>query len=226
MVSQAPTIYSLQAPKDISLSDIEAELSQIWQSYGIGDANGALPAATRATTFSLVVYEPEETQYLLTASGFYNGPIDGILGPQTIAALREAQKAFGLDRTGKTTPEILARLREEVAKRHSSGATLDNGNSASYSLDAKSPRIADEIALRNPCRIIALISNSWRRRRRKSSSFCLLPNSKAVLKHTHLLRIHHSYRHRCRFGTDRWDDSGIVDWRFTEVSLVEGNTRP
>ena len=156
MVSQAPTIYSLQAPKDISLSDIEAELSQIWQSYGIGDANGALPAATRATTFSLVVYEPEETQYLLTASGFYNGPIDGILGPQTIAALREAQKAFGLDRTGKTTPEILARLREEVAKRHSSGATLDNGNSASYSLDAKSPRIADEIALRNPCRIIAL----------------------------------------------------------------------
>ncbi|MBW4448910.1 MAG: glucose-6-phosphate dehydrogenase assembly protein OpcA [Spirirestis rafaelensis WJT71-NPBG6] len=157
MVSQAPTIYSLQAPKDISLSDIEAELSQIWQSYGIGDANGALPAATRATTFSLVVYEPEETQYLLTASGFYNGPIDGILGPQTIAALREAQKAFGLDRTGKTTPEILARLREEVAKRHSSGANLDNGSTASYSLDAKSPRIADEIALRNPCRIIALI---------------------------------------------------------------------
>lgn len=156
MVSQAPTIYSLQAPKDISLSDIEAELSQIWQSYGIGDANGALPAATRATTFSMVVYEPEETQYLLTASGFYNGPIDGILGPQTIAALREAQKAFGLERTGKTTPEILARLREEVAKRHSSGATLDNGNSASYTLDATSPRIADEIALRNPCRIIAL----------------------------------------------------------------------
>ncbi|MBW4609507.1 MAG: glucose-6-phosphate dehydrogenase assembly protein OpcA [Hassallia sp. WJT32-NPBG1] len=157
MVSQAPTIYSLQAPKDISVSDIEAELSQIWQSYGIGDGNGALPAATRATTFSLVVYEPEETQYLLTASGFYNGPIDGILGPQTIAALREAQKALGLDRTGKATPEILARLREEVAKRHSSGATLDNGNSASYTLDAKSPRIADEIALRNPCRIIALI---------------------------------------------------------------------
>ncbi|MFM6184425.1 MAG: oxidoreductase, partial [Dolichospermum sp.] len=47
MVSQAPTIFPLQAPKDVSLSDIEVELNQVWQSYGISGEDGALPAATR-----------------------------------------------------------------------------------------------------------------------------------------------------------------------------------
>ncbi|MEO1560251.1 MAG: glucose-6-phosphate dehydrogenase assembly protein OpcA, partial [Cyanobacteria bacterium J06632_19] len=126
---------------------------------GIGGEDGALPAATRATTFTLVVYEPEQTQYLLAALGYYSGPIDGILGPQTVSALRDAQKSLGLERTGKTSPQVLARLREEVAKLHRSGQTPDsNGSSAAeYSPDAASARIADEIALRNPCRIISLM---------------------------------------------------------------------
>jgi hypothetical protein len=55
MVSQAPTIFSLQAPKDVSLTEIEVELNQVWQSYGIQGEDGGLPAATRATTFTLVV---------------------------------------------------------------------------------------------------------------------------------------------------------------------------
>lgn len=152
MTTQAPTIYSLQAPKDVSLKDIEGELNQIWQSYGISGEDGALPAATRATTFTLVVYESEETQYLLAAAGFYTGPIDGILGPQTQAALRELQKQHGLEETGTATPETLTILREAVAKLHGGDTATDN--SASYGAD--SPRIADEIALRNPCRIITL----------------------------------------------------------------------
>ncbi|NMG11418.1 glucose-6-phosphate dehydrogenase assembly protein OpcA [Brasilonema sp. UFV-L1] len=157
MTSQAPTIFSLQAPKDVSLTDIEAELSRIWQSYGIAGEDGALPAATRATTFTLVVYEPEETQYLLAALGLYKGPIDGIFGPQMQAALREVQKTHGLTETGTATEETLAVLREELAKRHGNGTTAENGSgSASYTPDAGSPRIADEIAIRNPCRIIAM----------------------------------------------------------------------
>ncbi|MBE9048850.1 glucose-6-phosphate dehydrogenase assembly protein OpcA [Nostocales cyanobacterium LEGE 11386] len=153
MISQAPTIFSLQAPKDISLNEIEAELNQIWQSYGITGADGGLPAATRATTFTLVVYEPEETQYLLAALGFYNGPIDGILGPQMGAALRQVQVKYGLPETGTATPETLAVLREEFAKRQGTGAS---GDSVAYNFSPTSPTIADEIALRNPCRIIAL----------------------------------------------------------------------
>ncbi len=156
-MTQAPTIFSLQAPKDISLTEIEAELNQIWQSYGIAGEDGALPAATRATTFTLVVYEPEETQYLLAALGFYNGPIDGILGPQMKAALREVQKKFELPETGTATPETLAILREQFAKGQRNGSIGESSaNAVSYGVDATSPRIADEIAIRNPCRIIAL----------------------------------------------------------------------
>ncbi|MBD2611925.1 MAG: glucose-6-phosphate dehydrogenase assembly protein OpcA [Nostoc sp. ZfuVER08] len=154
MAPQAPTIFSLQAPKDISLTEIEAELNQIWQSYGITGEDGGLPAATRATTFTLVVYEPEETQYLLATLGFYNGPLDGILGPQMEAALRRVQIKYSLPETGTATPETLAILREEFTKRQGNDANGDNNSS--YNLNAPSPRIADEIALRNPCRIIAL----------------------------------------------------------------------
>lgn len=157
MVSQAPTIFSLQAPKDVSLTEIEAELTQVWQSYGIQGEEGGLPAATRATTFTLVVYEPEETQYLLTATGFYNGPIDGILGPQTKTALLEVQKHFHLPETGTATPETLTALREQYFQKQHSGPKGDNhGAAMGYTFSATSPTIADEIAIRNPCRIIAL----------------------------------------------------------------------
>lgn len=156
MAIQSPPIFSLQAPKDISVGEIEAELNQIWQSYGEAGENGGIPAATRAKTFSLIVYEPEQTQHLLAALGFYSGPIDGIPGPRTAIAVREAQKAYGLETTGKATPQLVALLREELVKRR--GATsVDNGmGGMSYALDTKSPTIADAIASRNPCRIIAL----------------------------------------------------------------------
>lgn len=150
MATQSAPIVSLQAPKDVSLNEIEAELSKVWQSYGIG--------ATRATTFSLVVYEPEETQHLLAALGFYSGPIDGIPGPRTSVALREAQKAYKLAITGKATPDTLAQLRQELAKRRGNAANGGgNGtNGMSYALDTQSPTVADAIASRNPCRIIAI----------------------------------------------------------------------
>ena len=158
MTTQSAPIVSLQAPKDVSLTEIESELSKIWQSYGIGGNNGELPAAMRATTFTLVVYEPEETQQLLTALGFYSGPIDGIPGPRTASALREAQKAYGLAVTGKASTETLARLREEFAKKDGNAANGGtNGiQGMAYALDTKSPAVADAIASRNPCRIIAL----------------------------------------------------------------------
>ncbi|MBV8883930.1 MAG: glucose-6-phosphate dehydrogenase assembly protein OpcA, partial [Chroococcidiopsidaceae cyanobacterium CP_BM_RX_35] len=158
MTIQSPPIVSLQAPKDVSLTEIEAELSKIWQSYGVAGDDGGLPAAIRATTFSLIVYEPEETQQLLTTLGFYSGPIDGIPGPRTATALREAQKSYGLPVSGKANTQTLEKLREELAKRRGSVTNDEGANTSSvfYASDAKSPSIADAIASRNPCRIIAL----------------------------------------------------------------------
>jgi glucose-6-phosphate dehydrogenase assembly protein OpcA len=50
--TQTNPVVSLQAPKDVSISQVELELSKIWQSYGEN-------SAARASTFNLLIYEPE-----------------------------------------------------------------------------------------------------------------------------------------------------------------------
>jgi len=47
----------------------------------------------------------------LFAYGFYTGNIDGIMGPQTRAALSKMQANYGLPVTGTVTPEVLNALR-------------------------------------------------------------------------------------------------------------------
>ena len=150
MATQSPSLVplqSLQAPKDVSLSEIEAELAKIWQSYGAASGDGSTLAATRAATFTLVVYEPEETQQLLAALGFYTGPIDGIGGPRTEAAIRAAESSLGMKRDGKSSPALLEKLREALAK-HKGKLVADGeaSRSASYALDAAGAGIADAIA--------------------------------------------------------------------------------
>ncbi|GEM_PF-118613 len=162
MVTQSAPLVSLQAPKDVSLGEIEAELGKIWHSYGAASEDGSFPAATRAATFTLVVYEPEETQHLLAALGFYTGPIDGITGPRMVAAVRAAQEAYHLPVTGKVDMETIAKLRGEFfAKQGKAGGTPDSGTQApQYVPDARGSGIADAIAAQNPCRIIALCPTS------------------------------------------------------------------
>ncbi|MEY2976214.1 MAG: glucose-6-phosphate dehydrogenase assembly protein OpcA [Prochlorotrichaceae cyanobacterium] len=138
-------IVALQKPKDISLDRIEAELQSIWHSQQIGGKS----LASRAATFSIVVYEPEEFQQLLAALGFYDGPIDGIHGPATKQAIREAQKAYDLRITARVDPATLARLREEIQKAPNDRLVIQNPNLRGFS-------ISDAIAAQNPCRIITL----------------------------------------------------------------------
>ena len=153
--TQSPPVVSLQAPKDVSIEEIEAELNQIWQSYG-SDEEGA--AATRATTFSLVVYEPDGTQQLLASLGFYTGPIDGIAGPRTESAIKAAQKAYEMEVNGKSNPQLLSKLHEEfVQAKTEDKLTTENKTAAiNYSPDLDTGGLADAIASSNPCRIITL----------------------------------------------------------------------
>ena len=158
MVTQSAPIVSLQAPKDVSISDIETELGKIWQSYGVSSENG-MPMASRAATFTLVVYEPEATQQLLAVLGFYKGPVDGISGPRTNAAIAAAQKAYNLPVTGKSSPELVERLRTEYAQKRNGAAKSDvngGGQAPQYDPDAAGAGFADAIASTNPCRVIAL----------------------------------------------------------------------
>jgi len=139
-------LVALQKPKDISLDELEAELRSIWHSQ---DTGASAPVATRASTFSMIVYEPEEIQQLLAALGFYAGAIDGIHGPQTREAVRQAQLKYDLQITGRVDPHTLARLRTEYRKLPPSQRQFNN-------LDIRGFTLNDAIAAQNPCRIITL----------------------------------------------------------------------
>ncbi|WP_267383711.1 glucose-6-phosphate dehydrogenase assembly protein OpcA [Cyanobacterium sp. uoEpiScrs1] len=155
MTTQTPPLVSLQDPKDVSIDVIEAELANIWQSYG-NNEDGI--SATRAATFTFVVYEPEPTQHLLATLGFYTGPVDGIAGPRTIAAIKSAQKAYDIKVTGKSNRILLDKLKEELGKAKAEGKLTDVQQRASqqYTPDLEGTGIADTIASANPCRIITL----------------------------------------------------------------------
>lgn len=152
MAPKSAPLVSLQAPKDVSLDEIEKELNQIWQGYSSAGGDGI--AATRATTFTLVVYEPEETQRLLAMMGFYTGPVDGIDGPRTEAAIRAAQAAYKLEVNGFSSLELIDKLREDLAKRK--GEISTHEEVPRYVSDAAGAGIADVVASQNPCRIISL----------------------------------------------------------------------
>lgn len=139
-------LVTLQKPKDISLDEIEAELGKIWLDQ---QGEKVVPAATRATTFSMVVYEPEEFQQLLAILGFYRGAIDGIHGGETKLAVQEAQKSYNLRVTGRVDPETLAHLRQEVEKLPADKRTYSNADQRGFG-------ISDAIATQNPCRVITL----------------------------------------------------------------------
>ncbi|WP_071517516.1 glucose-6-phosphate dehydrogenase assembly protein OpcA [Geitlerinema sp. PCC 9228] len=139
-------LVTLQQPTDISLDEIEAELSKIWRTQNGGKE---APVASRATTFSMVVYEPEEFQQLLAALDFYDGAIDGVHGQLTKTAIREAQKAYNLRVTGRVDPLTLAKLREVVS-------TLPPEQRQPSNPDYRGFSIGEAIAAQNPCRIISL----------------------------------------------------------------------
>lgn len=60
---------------------------------------------------SLSISEKQEMQKSLTASGFDTQGIDGVIGPNTIAAVRLFQASVGMIPDGYASPEILRKLR-------------------------------------------------------------------------------------------------------------------
>jgi len=139
-------VVALQKPKGISIEEIESELRNIWRSQSDGTT---APMATRASTFSIVVYEPEEFQQLLAALTFYKDDIDGMHGPKTREAIRQAQMAYGLRVTGRVDEITLARLRQEYANLPANQRSFSNPDLRGFNL-------SEAIAAQNPCRVITL----------------------------------------------------------------------
>jgi peptidoglycan hydrolase-like protein with peptidoglycan-binding domain len=67
--------------------------------------------AGRGETDGLGFNETRELQQLLARRGYDVGKIDGIVGAQTRAAVRDMQKKVGLPADAYPTPELLSRLR-------------------------------------------------------------------------------------------------------------------
>ncbi|MEM6253129.1 MAG: glucose-6-phosphate dehydrogenase assembly protein OpcA [Cyanobacteria bacterium P01_D01_bin.156] len=139
------SLVTLQKPKDISIDDIEAELREIWHNY----ASDGSSVATRATTFSVIIYEPEEIQQLLAALGFYTNPIDGEHGPATRAAIAQAQQTYGLPITNRVDQETLNRLRAEFKALAPEQRRFKNADLRGFNLN-------EALAAQNPCRVITL----------------------------------------------------------------------
>ncbi|MEM9136060.1 MAG: glucose-6-phosphate dehydrogenase assembly protein OpcA, partial [Cyanobacteria bacterium P01_F01_bin.42] len=128
---------------------MQSELNHIWETAS-AKQNGDNSTATRASTFSLLIYEPSEAQILLKDLGYYSGPVDGIFGPRMQAALHSAQETLGLPEGNYATPELIQKLK--------SASTLDSGPPQAHLFrqDADGSGIADVIAVQNPCRIVSI----------------------------------------------------------------------
>ena len=155
MSTQSPPVVSLRAPKDVSVADIEHELSQIWQDYQPENQAKDAIVATQATTFTFIVYEPEPTQHMLSVLGFYDGPIDGIFGPAQIKAVKAAQRAYQLTVNGKldraTMIKIQAAYHARIVETHDVHALA-----VEKDVNTRGYVVTDAIANTNPRRIITV----------------------------------------------------------------------
>jgi glucose-6-phosphate dehydrogenase assembly protein OpcA len=155
MSIQSAPVVSLRAPKDVSVTDIEHELSQIWKDYQPDNQAQDAIVATQASTFTFIVYEPEPTQHMLAVLGFYDGPIDGIFGPAQVKSIKAAQKAYKLPVTGKldreTMDQIQAAYHDRITTTHDIHALA-----VEKDVDNRGYVVTDAIANTNPRRIITV----------------------------------------------------------------------
>ncbi|HSM19066.1 MAG TPA: peptidoglycan-binding domain-containing protein, partial [Hyphomicrobiales bacterium] len=82
---------SFRAPRDIALSRVRNCVAIEW--LGVGGR-----AQVRAVQLELAI------------RGFDPGPADGLMGPRTSGAISNAERRFGLPRTGEITDELLVAL--------------------------------------------------------------------------------------------------------------------
>ncbi|PZV17721.1 MAG: hypothetical protein DCF20_04955 [Pseudanabaena sp.] len=83
------------------------------------ESSGKAKASTISTTTTKTKSSDTEIsnlQELLSKRGFYNGAVDGIMGPQTRTAIIAAQKSFGLVADGIAGSQTMAALESGVSK--------------------------------------------------------------------------------------------------------------
>lgn len=90
------------------------------------------PAVTVTADNALLV----KTQKALAAIHFYDGPIDGMFGPQTKAAISTFEMRIGLIPTGRPSEHLLGEMQKGVAGAQSSADPISTG-----SIDGSAQRV-------------------------------------------------------------------------------------
>ena len=83
-------------------------------------------AASDKIEVSAAVADTKEVQTRLKTWGYYTGAIDGINGPQTIAAVKKFQKKYGLTQDGIVGPLTAAKMGISVKGGTSSSSYSSN----------------------------------------------------------------------------------------------------
>lgn len=84
----------------------ERRLFEQWKQERTG---GSLSGSAAASSADI-----SAAQRYLIALGYYNGPVDGVAGPGTRAAVQRFQADRGLAQTGIITPDLLVEMRRAI----------------------------------------------------------------------------------------------------------------
>ncbi len=81
-----------------------------WEWFGGGHSSQQLATSPGAGSASVA-----RTQEGLARLGYDPGPLDGVYGPRTAAAIREYQSDYGLTVTGRPSASLAARIETDAA---------------------------------------------------------------------------------------------------------------
>ena len=101
--------------------------------YNGAEQNGAVETLAKLERVEAAVANTKEVQTKLKKWGYYTGNVDGINGPQTIAAVKKFQKKYGLVQDGVVGPLTAAKMGISL----SSGSGVNKYNSNDRYLLAK-----------------------------------------------------------------------------------------
>ena len=96
---------------------------------------GGAPAPKAATVPGDMVVQAVQQQ--LASAGYYDGPVDGVAGPQTRAAILAFERRTGLRETGVATAELITGIQSWAARGPRSVATEPPGPQAAATADPK-----------------------------------------------------------------------------------------
>lgn len=78
------------------------------------ETQGKIEALQARITMTAPVTGPRAIQRRLTELGYKTGPVDGVVGPRTRAAIRAFERDSGMPETGQVTPELVEALAASV----------------------------------------------------------------------------------------------------------------